>query len=142
MKPDHTKTLALLIVGVLLVGCAHAASYNEEQMYSLAAALSKLSRAVDSGVALRGAPEGLSEEELLDFATRDDPSLREPFVQHKLHVLRQGKNSAVLVCTPDGRRALLEDAGCTGRFERHWWREDPSKSCAFTLDLAATCGAP
>ncbi|MCZ7625094.1 MAG: hypothetical protein M5R38_04020 [Candidatus Methylomirabilis sp.] len=131
--------VALLVLTLTTWGCAHVASYSEEEMYSLAAALTKLSAAVESAVAFRDPPEKLSQRELLEFATQHDPSLLQPLDRFTLHVLRQGGHAGVLVCTPEGARALLEDAGCTARLERHWWKEDLQKPCAFTLDLSVAC---
>lgn len=140
MRACRIGTIIALLVLTLTTGsCAHAASYSEEEMYSLAAALTKLSAAVESAVAFKDPPEKLSQGELLKFATQHDPSLLRPFDGFTLHVLRQGGHAGVLVCTPEGGRGLLEDAGCTGRLERHWWKEDPQKPCAFTLNLSAVC---
>lgn len=131
--------IALLVLTLTTGGCAYVTSSSDEEMYSLAAALTKLSNVVESAVAFKDPPEKLSERELLDFSAQHDPSLLRPFDRFTLHVLRQSGHAAVLVCTPEGGRALLEDAGCTARLERHWWKEVPQKPCALTLDLFAVC---
>lgn len=114
-------------------------SSSDDEMYTLAAALTKLSNVVESAVAFKDPPENLSERELLDFAVQHDPSLLRPFDPFDLRVLRQGGHAAVMVCMPEGGRALLEDAGCSAPLDRHWWKDDPQKPCAPTLDLATVC---
>lgn len=124
---------------VLLAGCAHTAQLDEEQMYGLASALTKLSASLESAVGFKDPPAGLSDAELIVFATQHDPTLRARFDGYTLRILRRDPHAAVLVCTSDGQRALLEDAGCSAAMEKHRWKDAPPSSCEFTVDLAAVC---
>lgn len=135
-------TLAAIVFYLLVVaGCAHAASYDAEQMYRLASALTKLSAAVESAVGFKDPPGELADAALVEFATRHDPTLRAPFEEYTLRTLRLYPHAAVLVCTPDGQQALLEDAGCSAALDQHRWKEKPPPPCEFTVDLASACRA-
>ena len=129
----------LAICLLVTTGCVHAASVDAEQMYGLASALTKLSAVVESAVGFKDPPPGLTDAGLVAFATQHDPTLRVPFEGYTLRTLRRDPHAAVLVCTPDGTRALLEDAGCSAALDKHRWKDDPPTPCEFTLDLAAVC---
>jgi len=58
-----------------------------------------------------------------------------------LRVLREGADSAVLVCESAADKALLEDAGCTARLDAQRW-QGGDDACAFTLRLREICGTP
>jgi len=134
-----TSRLTILIILAMLFGCASAQAQSETEMSELGSALTKLSSAVESTVRFKKQGEGLSEEQLLVLSTRHDPSLLAPFQGYRLHVLRESGHAAVLVCSPDGHIALLEDAGCTARMDQHHWNAYPKRPCRFTLDLMRVC---
>jgi hypothetical protein len=136
------RTCALLVIVALLIaaGCAWAQP-DDATMFRLASALTKLARVVDDYVASTTTVPS-SSTALIEAATADDPGLREPFKEYWLSVSVAGRNSAVLVCSLDRQRALLEDAGCTARLERHAWRETPPPPCASTLNPSAICKRP
>jgi hypothetical protein len=108
-------------------------------MYGLASALTKLSAAVESAVGFKDPPVTLSDADLLVFATQHDPALRAPFDSYRLRILRRDPHAAVLVCTSDGRQALLEDAGCSAALDAHRWKDAPPTPCEFTMNVAAVC---
>ncbi len=135
----RTKTIFTIFVSVLLIGCSIYSSSSDEDMYKLASALTKLSAAVESTVRYKDPPQNLSDDELLDLATRHDPRLLQPFTGYKLRVLSQEHHAIVLICTKDGTHALLEDAGCTGELDVHLWQSNPQLACEFTLTVAQTC---
>lgn len=106
-----------------------------------ASALTKLSTAVEAAVRYEAeASAGLDGQALLAFAARDDAVLLERFAGLELRVARGDRHASVLLCSPDGSQALLEDAGCTSALDRHAWREAEAAPCEFRLDLAALCG--
>jgi hypothetical protein len=109
-------------------------------MLQLGSALTKLSKAVEYTVRYTNPPEGLSDQELLTRATQEDPTLLEPFKGFTVRVLRQDRHAIVLVCTLDRQRALLEDAGCTAKLDKHSWEEN--QRCEFTLSVSTVCPAP
>ena len=115
---------------------------ESNKMHTLASALTKLSTAVESSVRYKSPPEGMPDADLLAMATQHDPQLLRPFSPFRLKILRQQRHAIVLVCTQDGEKALLEDAGCTAKLDVHLWKITPPKLCAFTLRAEQVCGTP
>jgi len=130
------KIIAILAVG-LATACATQPSAQE--MNYLASALTKVSAAVDATARYRRPADGLSEAELLQLSTAHDPALMRPFDGLTVRVLRDGRDSAVLVCEAQGGKALLEDAGCTAKLDQHRWNSGSVDRCDFTLDVKLVC---
>ena len=123
----------------LVAGCASGLNRRDgKDMYIKASALTKLSAAVESTVRYKNPPSNLTDEQLLELATLHDPILLENFKGHKVRVLREGRHSIVLVCDTSGDRALLEDAGCTGRMDRAHWT-GKSEPCELSIDPRQQC---
>lgn len=136
-----SRSCTVLLLCASLAGGALADPSAEEAMMIRASALTKLSTAVEAAVRYDAeAAAGLGGQALLAFAARDDAALLERFAGLELRVARGDRHASVLVCSPDGGQALLEDAGCTSRLDRHAWREADAAPCEFRLDLAALCG--
>lgn len=133
------RWLALAVM--LLASQVQAQSMDSRTMCPLASALTKLARAVDVYVGENSMASAMRGEELVRAAADRDPSLLEPFSKFRVTARVEGRNSSVLVCTADGRRTLIEDAGCTARSDAQRW-DDGSYPCGFTLDLAAVCTNP
>jgi len=130
-------TIALVLS--LVAGCTPTSKPpNSEEMFIKASALTKLATAVESTVHYKNPPPGLDEKELLMRATQHDPALLQNFKGYKVRVLRQDKHSVVLICDASGQRALLEDAGCSGRMDRHRWMGKP-QPCEFSVDTKEIC---
>lgn len=136
----HRSATALVIASLFAYRTGRADT--SEKMYELSAALTKLSRAVESAVRYGGAPESLSDEELVVLATKKQPGLREPFAAYKLRISRQAGHVVVLVCTQDGRIGLLEDAGCSAKLDEPLWKASPPRPCQFTLSVTKACPVP
>jgi hypothetical protein len=118
-----------------------ASDLSEEAMLIKASELTKLTTAVESAVRYeQDQSTNLGESDLLKFATSNDPALLGRFADLTVRVLRSDDlHAAVLICTGDGSKALLEDAGCTAAMDRQAWREIPEAGCEFKLDLTALC---
>ncbi len=129
----------IVVAGLLLnlVGCASQPS--EREMNYLASALTKVSAAVDATARHRRSADTLNGALLLQAATAHDPSLMKPFEGLTLRVLRDGRDSAVLVCKPDGGKPLLEDAGCTAKMDVHRWSQAANDRCEFTVNIKQMC---
>ena len=140
---QNTLFLRMVLLSALFVFstaiCAQ--DFSEEAMMIKASELTKLTTAVESAVRYEQEQSAtLGEPELLKFATSTDPTLLGRFVGLKVRVSRSSDlHAAVLICTGDGSRALLEDAGCTAAMDRHAWRETPEAGCEFKLDLTSLC---
>ena len=132
-------TLSVVVL-TLLAGCQITRS-NDEEMYRLASALTKLSAAAEATVRYENPPAGISEEELLRLATQHDPALLKPFESYFVRVLSRDRHAIVLVCTKDKGQGLLEDAGCSARLDVHLWQAQPPKSCNFTVKVEEVCTA-
>lgn len=126
---------------VLVTGCATVGQkIDPESMYVTASALTKLSASVESTVRYKNPPEDISDSDLLKLATRHDPSLLGPFAGYTIKVLREDRHAVVLVCSEDGTRGLLEDAGCTAAMDKHVWQVKEN-ACVFTLSVREVCVA-
>lgn len=135
------KKSVVIPILLLLGACGFSgASVTRDEMNIHAAKLTKLSAAVEAHVRYGNPAPGTSEKDLLKAATEDQPQLLSDFSAFKLRVLNQDRHAAVLVCDKDGKRALLEDAGCTGKLEfRHW--ETNAVPCSFTVSMQEVCGS-
>ena len=110
-----------------------------QPMLIMASAMTKLAAAVEAEVRFGDVPEEIAEADLLVRSTAHDPELLAPFAGYRIRVRRLGSFSSVLMCSGDGSTALLEDAGCTARFDGHLWQQSPSLPCTFQLDLPKVC---
>lgn len=130
------RAWCVVIVGVALAGCRSAAYREKESVMPLGSRLTKVTMAVESAVQYKHPPAEARDEELLKIATAHDPSLLEPFKNHRLRAENRGGRGIVLLCTKDGK-ALFEDVGCTAKMDKHQW-ESPV-GCEFTLDVSEVC---
>ncbi|WP_420208832.1 hypothetical protein [Candidatus Electronema sp. JC] len=148
MSPDRKKLLRiLLIVGAVDLLIAAGAAYwwlnrqagppPEKEEAQLAAPFVNLSAAVE--VYFSDLPEDApepEEQEILRRSAAHDPRLLEPFTGWPLRVRQNGRHALLLLCTKDGRHALLEDAGCTPQLDR---RAESGQPCDFTLRVEDGC---
>lgn len=139
-----TKRVVLVLTLLLVTACqqGHAREPKKEELQELGPWVTKLSSALEVHVGFEHVPPGTSEADLLRQATADAPQLLARFSPYKLRARQQGKNGVLLVCTADGKRALFEDAGCTGPLEAAHWQKTPAKGCEFTVEVAKVCGGP
>ncbi len=140
MTPRIALLRYITLAAVVLIGTGCASRVQERDMNHLASALTKVSAAVDAKVRYENYPASASSEELLNAVAQVDPPLMKNFDGQVLRVLRQGEDSAVLLCEAGPGRALLEDAGCTAAMDVHRWSLAAPQRCEFTLNLKAVCG--
>lgn len=144
--PDRKK-LVLILVLVAVVDLLIAAGilvwwFNRPQEPPqdddrLAASLINLSAAVDAYFSGADAVSTDSDEEILRRATAHDPTLLTAvFKPYRIRVQRQDPYAVLLLCTEDGKQAVLEDAGCSARLDR---RAEKGAPCKFTLKVGAGC---
>ncbi len=131
------KRLIYILSVLLIAGCAVSPTYTQDQMYKLALDLKRLSQPVETTVRYDNPPAEMTDDLLLKQATVHNPNLLAPFKHYKVRILREHRHAVVLVCSNDGK-ALLEDAGCTGEFESHRWK-NKGQPCEFTLDISNIC---
>lgn len=118
-------------------GCGKKDKPDAKTMSKLASSLTKLASAVESTVRYKKPPKGISDAELLKLATKHDPKILAPFKNYVVKVLNQNRHGVVLVCSKDGKRGLLEDAGCSRAMDKQLWKG--SASCKFTLKPGSVC---
>ena len=133
----NRQLIVVASLALSLVACA--SQPNEREMNYLASALTKVSAAVDATARHRRSADGLNEVQLLHAATAHDPALMKPFEGLTVRVLREGRDSAVLVCKADGGTPLLEDAGCTAKMDVHRWSQAANDRCEFTVNVKQVC---
>ena len=110
---------------------------NEEAMLIQASALTKLSTAVEATVNIDEPDESVSDEEILRLSTEDEPMLLEPFKDNVIKINREFGHAILLVCSADGAKGLLEDAGCTAKMDEYLWKK--KNACEFTISSASLC---
>ncbi len=131
---------SVIVIGTFTFccGCTMCLAGEQEEMFTLASALTKLTTAVESKVRFENTPTDLNSQKLLQLATQHDPGLLNPFSEYVLKTANQNRHAIVLVCTADGMKALLEDAGCTSKMDMHWWRDQPDRPCEISQNICAT----
>ena len=111
---------------------------DAEDMSSLAASLTKLTKAVEAKVRYDSQAAGMKDQELLQFATQHNPKLLDPFSEYQLKAVGQYNHAVVLVCSEDGKKALLEDGACTAKMDNYWWgNKNPNRPCEISQELCA-----
>lgn len=144
MNKNNALIIGLLLATLALPSCFAtgdpiAEPPDAEEMMVMASRLTKLSTAVESTVRYKKPPADLNENELLQLSVKHDPQLLENFTGFKVRVLSQDRHAIVLVCSKEGGRSLLEDAGCTSAMDRHHWRDSPQSACNFTINAVTDC---
>jgi hypothetical protein len=143
-NPDRKKLVRILVlvavVDLLIAGGIGIWWLNRPQQQQnedrLAASLINLSAAVDAYFSGPDAVPTGSDKEILRQATAHDPSLLAMFKPYRIRVQRQDPYAVLLLCTEDGKQAMLEDAGCSARLDR---RAEKGAPCEFTLKVGAGC---
>jgi hypothetical protein len=141
MTARHRLLVSALALLLLVAGgaCASPSLYTEENMQPLAGKAGNLAGAIL--VFSRRQPEkaaGLGETELYAEAVASQPpSIRQSFEKF---LMKASPSGVVLVCDPEGTRALIEDSACTTHVDRFSWRDQ--QPCRFTPEVVAACLRP
>lgn len=123
----------------LLGASACATADDDETLMRAAAVLRTIANDVDTFVSSTPEASAIPEADIIRRATIRDPGRLGALDDYVLRVRIEGRNSAVLMCSKDSARGLVEDAGCSGRVDKLYFREAPGQTCAFTLNLAEVC---
>lgn len=74
---------------------------------------------------------------ILQKATRRNPSVLPPeFEAYLVKIQYQNPYGVLLLCSKDGKQAIMEDAGCSARLDRQVTDAAP---CTFTLHVVRNC---
>lgn len=122
----------------LSAGCAHCKAADKEEMNTLAAALTKLTAAIEEKVYFKEAPPEMKDMELVNFSTSHDPRLKEPFAEYLIKAQGVNGHAIVLMCDKSGTRGLIEDGGCSVAVDEHWWQDQPNHPCEISTKICPT----
>ena len=123
----------LLIAAVLVVGLASPSCVKRQAVSQ--AALIRLTKAVQGEIGLLGGGAGVTEEQMLAAIYKQNPELQAEFGKYFIQTKHDGDNVLVLVCSPDRKIGLLEDASWTLKVDRKWVQTDPKHVCAWDPSL-------
>jgi len=142
VKRQLMTFVAVCAIALSATSCLHATPPDNEEMFGLAGALTKVSAMVHTTVRYKNPPPDLTDNNLLSLATSPNPKLLDRFNGYVLKARQSGGHSSVLLCDAQGETALVEDAGCTSKSDIHLWETHPGHPCAYVLNLQDTCPAP
>lgn len=125
-----------LSLSVATYGCT-AKSTTNDRYYQLADDVAQIAAKLDGCIKYENPPPGFSGKELIDYCTSRTPRLAKALDGYVVKVEHNSNNAILLVCSPDGSKALLEDTACTKHFDHHHWQN--SVPCGFTLKLPEAC---
>nr|CBA28196.1 hypothetical protein Csp_A06070 [Curvibacter putative symbiont of Hydra magnipapillata] len=125
-----------MVAATSTVYLACSSAQEPQQMFDKASALTKLTAHVDAAVLYSPTGKSESDKTLLDKAFADNPTLKQQLGIDMLLLQRGEKGVVVLLCTEGGAKALLEDLSCTSGMDKHHWRDEPDRICAFSLNPA------
>ncbi|MDR0476791.1 MAG: hypothetical protein LBH14_02460 [Desulfobulbaceae bacterium] len=133
------KLFFVTFVIALLSACtisSGADTTRTAEMNRLEIALRRLGATVQSLLWSGAQPDA----DLLAMACANDRTLCSPFGNNRLHIKVVEGNAVLLLCTPDDRRALVEDIACTPTPDYKAWT-DGNQPCEFTLPEQTIHGA-
>lgn len=136
MKP---VILSILVSSMLLGACVGpiVAAPDGDERGRLSTKMVNLSSAVDTYFKYLPTPPTDTDAVILQNATRHDRRLLAPeFEPYLLKVKYQDPYALLLLCSKDGKRAIMEDAGCSARLDRQAPHDAP---CDFTLHVSEGC---
>ncbi|MHB1117740.1 hypothetical protein [Sideroxydans sp.] len=133
------SVLIKLLPSILLVACisATADTPSASERGILSTKTVNLSSAVDIYFSDFTEEPKESVATTLKNATQHDKRLLDKvFSNYELKVQYQNPYAVLLICSKDGRSAIMEDAGCSARIDRQVTSSAP---CEFTLKVTHGC---
>lgn len=122
--------LMCLALAFLAPSALLAAETSRDDLETMAASTDALAR-----IARRLGSSGVLDEDLAVRIDRMYPDALRHFAAYRIFLSGAG---AVLVCTSDIHRGLVEDYACTPQVDVRLF-DFPDAPCAFTMNLAAAC---
>jgi hypothetical protein len=131
MKTNRVARSLITSISLLFVGgCA---IQDTQQAERLVSPLPKLTSAIVAEIRYLDPDSPVPDDRLVTDALKDKPELQRAFAGYPLKVLHDTKNAVVLVCSPDGKWAWLEDASWTLGVDHEWYLSKPPLPAAFTM---------
>jgi hypothetical protein len=118
----------VVAIGLVSPGCVKRQAVSQ-------AALIRFTKAVQGEVGGTGGGAGLTEEQMLASIYKQNPELQAEFGKYFIQTKHEGDNVLVLVCSPDKKTGLLEDASWTLKVDRKWVQSDRTHPCAWDPSL-------
>lgn len=122
---------------LLAAGCVTTPSQRAE---SLLSPLPKLTSAVDALVRYPDPNHPVPDDRLVAEAIKDKPELQQAFRGLPIKVKHDAESVVLLVCSPDGKYAWLEDASWTLGVDHKWYLCKPLRPAEFSMDPAQRNG--
>ncbi len=130
------KTAQYLAFTACLLVAAGCATTSLQRAQELETPLTKLTPAVQAIVRYPDPANPVPDDRLVAEAMRDKPELQRAFKGYPIKVRHDSKNTVILVCSPDGKWAWLEDASWTLGVDHMWYLVKPPLPAEFTMDPA------
>lgn len=130
-KRSPVKALSLLLTFLAVAGCA---SMNRVHPFELAPIMGKLTMAVQTVIVMPEGGSPVPDDRILEEAFRERPELVGAFYGLPILLKHNGRDVVLLVCSPDGKTAWIEDASWTPGVDREWYDLDPAHPALFSLD--------
>lgn len=127
-----TQNLVFAVCLLVVAGC----TTTRQRAQELETPLTKLPPAVEALVRFPDPAAPVADHQLVNEAMRDKPELQRAFKGYPIKVRHDAKNTVILVCSPDGRWAWLEDASWTLGVDHKWYLAKPPVPAEFTMDPA------
>jgi hypothetical protein len=131
---SRVPRLALTAVLLLVAGCHK--QYSPLSPSVLEPSVLRLTRALHAELG------HVANDELVSATFQKKPELARDFQGYTIRAQSSGTNLVVLVCTEDGKYALLEDASWTPYVDRKWYETEPRHPATFTIDPATGPPSP
>jgi hypothetical protein len=127
-----TQNLVFAVCLLVVAGC----TTTRQRAQELETPLTKLTPAVEALVRFPDPAAPVADDQLVNEAMRDKPELQRAFKGYPIKVRHDAKNTVILVCSPDGKWAWLEDASWTLGVDHKWYLVKPRMPAEFTMDPA------
>jgi hypothetical protein len=132
-----TKKIAqFLFVSLWLIVAAGCVTTPTQRAERLVTPLPKLTSAVEALVRYPDPANLVPDDRLVAEAIKDKPELQRAFAGYPIKVRHDSKNTVILVWSPDGKWAWLEDASWTLGVDHMWYLVKPPMPADFTMDPA------
>ncbi len=134
---NHQAMKNLFTVALLCMALAACVTTRSPQPENLVTPLTKLTPAVQALIRYPDSSRPVPDARLVKEAVKNRPDLQRAFAGVPIKVRHDTKHVVLLVCSPDGKYAWLEDASWTpDRVDHKWYLSDPPHPAEFTLDPA------
>lgn len=131
-KKNLNFTLSLIVLLLCITACAIPLKRTHPE--TLVTPLNKLMPAVQSVIVYPEDGKQVPDKMILEQVWKDNPELCNAFKQTHIDLKHDQKNVVILICSPDGKIAWLEDASWTPGVDIKWFEKEPSHPCGFSLD--------